>query len=88
MQKQDKGLNPIAFYSRKWKTRNPDETKMSTVDKQAYTVVSSLLHFRYLILGFKVTVFTDHKPLLELFNKPNLSPKRARWFVTIHNFLS
>ena len=31
-------------------------------------------------------VFTDHKPLLELFNKPNLSPKRARWFVTIHDF--
>ena len=39
MQNHDKGLNPIAFYSRKWETRNHDETKLATVDKEAYAVV-------------------------------------------------
>lgn len=86
MQKHGRNLHPIAFFSRKWKTRSPDETKLSTIDKEAYAVVSSLLHFRYLILGFKVVVYTDHKPLVDLFNKPSLSPKRARWSVIINDF--
>ena len=86
MQKWGKNIHPVAFFSRKWKTRSPDETKLSVVDKEAYAVVAALQHFRYMILGYNVTVFTDHKPLLELFNKPNISPRRARWFVTINDF--
>ena len=86
MQKHGRNMHPVAFYSRKWKEKSPDETKMATIDKEAFAVVSSLMHFRYLILGYDVTVYTDHKPLLELFNKPNLSPKRARWAVIIHDF--
>ena len=86
MQKHGRDVHPVAFFSRKWKIRGPDETKMSVIDKEAFAVVSSLMHFRYLILGYKVTVYTDHKPLVELFNKPNLSPKRARWAVIINDF--
>ena len=86
MQKDGKDIHPVAFYSRKWKTRCPNETNWSVVDKEAFAVVASLLHFRYLILGFKVTVFTDHKPLVELFKKPNLSPKRSRWAVVVNDF--
>ena len=62
MQKYGNKIHPVAFFSRKWKTASPDETKMSVVDKEAYAVVASLQHFRYIILGYKVVVFTDHKP--------------------------
>ena len=60
MQKHGRNMHPVAFFSRKWKVRGPDETKMSVVDKEALAVVSSLMHFRYLILGYKVTVYTSH----------------------------
>ena len=86
MQKWGKNVHPVAFFSKKWKRSNPDETKWSVVDKEAYAVVAALQHFKYMILGYKITVYTDHKPLLELFNKPNISPRRARWFVTINDF--
>ena len=86
MQKYGKDMHPVAFFSKKWKTKSPDETKMSVIDKEALAVVSSLMHFRYLIWGYKVTVYTDHKPLIALFSKSNLSPKRARWAVIIHEF--
>ena len=86
MQKCGSDTYPVAFFSRKWKTKGPDETKWAVIDKEAFAVVASLLHFRYLILGFKVTVFTDHKPLVELFKKPNLSPKRSRWAVVVNDF--
>lgn len=86
MQKFEGKLHPIAFYSRKFKTRGSNERLMSVVDKEAFAVVSSLVHFKMLLLGNKVEIFTDHQPLLELFNKPNLSPKRARWFLTLRDF--
>ena len=31
-------------------------------------------------------VFTDLKPLIDLFNRPSISSKRARWFTTINDF--
>ena len=86
MQKYGNKIHPVAFFSRKWKTASPDETKMSVVDKEAYAVVASLQHFRYIILGYKVVVYTDHKPLIDLFNRPSISSKRARWFTTINDF--
>lgn len=86
MQKFDGKLHPIAFYSRKFKTRGSNEHLMSVVDKEAFSVVSALLHFKVLIMGTQVEVLTDHKPLVDLFNKPDLSPKRARWCLTIRDF--
>ena len=86
MQKVDQKFHPIAYFSRKWRSKGPDERLWSVIDKEAYAVVASLKHFRYVLQGYPVTVFTDHKPLLELFNKPDLSPKRSRWFLTIQDF--
>ena len=86
MQKHGKDMHPIAFYSRKWRSGNSVEKNMSVVDKEACAVVDSLVHFKYLVMGCEITVLTDHKPLLELFNKPGLSPKRSRWWLTIQDF--
>ncbi|XP_066941094.1 uncharacterized protein [Macrobrachium rosenbergii] len=85
MQKLEDKLHCIPFYSRKFKTRGNDELSLSRTDKEAFGVVSSLVHFK-MLLGNKVEVLTDHKPLLDLFNKLDLSPTRASWFLTIRYF--
>lgn len=86
MQKSEGKFHPIAFYSKKYKTRGSNERLMTMEDKEAFAVVFSLVHCKMLLLGNEVEVLTDHKPLLDLFNKPDLSPKRARWFLTIRDF--
>ena len=83
MQKLSNKLHPIAFYSRKFKD---SEKKMSVTDREATAVVNSLVHFKYIILGHRITVLTDHLPLLQLFNNPGHSPKRTRMFITIQDF--
>ena len=51
MQKGEKVIHPIVFFLQEM---DPDETKMSTIDKEAYTLNVSLLYFRYLIFGYKI----------------------------------
>ncbi|XP_066953379.1 uncharacterized protein [Macrobrachium rosenbergii] len=78
MQKFGGRLHPIAFYNRKFKTRGSNGRLWWLVDKEAFAVVSSLVPFKMLLMGNQVEVLTDHKPLLDLFNKLDLSLKRAR----------
>ena len=89
MQKEiDTGrLLPVAFYSRKLKYKDPDETKYSVTDKEALAVINSLNHFKYLVLGHEIVVLTDHKPLIDLFNhNVGLSPKRTRYLLILQDF--
>ena len=83
MQEINKMLHPIAFFSRKLKHT---ETRMSTTDREALAVIESLKHFKYLIMGHEIIVLTDHKPVLDIFNKPDLSVNRARMFLTIQDY--
>ena len=59
---------------------------MSTTDREALVVIESLKHFKYLIMGHEIIVLTDHKPVLDIFNKPDLSVNRARMFLTIQDY--
>ena len=77
MQHNDKNqLQPIAYYSRKL---NKAEKEYSVTDKEALAVIASLKHFRYIIFGYKIQVYTDHAAITEIFKNPQLSGKRARW---------
>ena len=75
--KDHKKMNVIAYYSRKM---NQAEINYSVTDKESLAVVASLKHFRYLIFGHRVTVYTDHTAVRGIFNNPTLSGRRARWF--------
>ena len=51
-------------------------------------MVFSCLHFKHFAYGHKVTVITDHKPLVSLFKKSlgSSSPRLARMLLQILNF--
>ncbi len=46
----------------------------------------SLKHFRDIILGYEITVYTDHAAVTELFKGNYLTGKLARWYLTIQEF--
>ena len=56
---------------------NPQEQKLSTLDRELLGIVHALQIYEFLIIGspHPIHIFTDHKPLLHCFTKKgNLSP--------------
>ncbi len=84
MQPDARGKNhAIAYASR---TLNQDEENYSVSHHETLTIVWALKHFRDIILGYPITVFTDHAPVTELFMGRNLTCRLARWYLTIQEF--
>ncbi len=54
--------------------------------QETLAVVWALKHFRNIILGYAITVTTDHAPVTELFKGRNLTGRLARWYLTIQEF--
>ncbi len=73
----------IAYASR---TLNAAESRYSVTHLEALALVWALRHFRDIIYGYQVTVYTDHAALLHLFKGKNLSGRLSRWFLTIEEF--
>ena len=59
-------LQPIVYAS---KTLSQKESNYSNIECELLCVVFSCLHFKHSAYGHKVTVITDHKPLISLFKK-------------------
>ena len=60
---------------------NPQEQKLSTLDRELLGIVHALQIYEFLIIGspHPIHIFTDHKPLLHCFSKKgNLSPRFYR----------
>ena len=60
---------------------NPQEQKLSTLDRELLGIVHALQIYEFLIIGspHPINIFTDHKPLLHCFTKKgNLSPRFYR----------
>ncbi len=49
-------------------------------------MIYGLEHFRDIILGYKIRVWTDHTAIQSLFKHKNLRGRLARWFVTLQNY--
>ncbi len=49
-------------------------------------LVWALKHFRDIIMGYKITVYTDNSPITEKFKGMNLSGRLARWYLTIQTY--
>ena len=83
MQIHDGKYKPIAYYSRKLR---PAELNYHVTDKECLGIIESLKHFRFIIFGNHITVFTDHSAALEMFKNPSASGRRARWFLIAQDY--
>ncbi len=73
----------IAFVSR---VLNSAESKYSVTHLEALAVVWALKHFRDIVYGFPITVYTDHSAVTQLCSRKNLTGRLARWYLTIMQF--
>jgi len=79
----DNHEKPIAFASCKL---NPTQMAWSTIEREAYAVVFALRKFRNFIFGVKVTIFSDHNPLMYLRECAPKSAKLTRWALGLQDF--
>ena len=73
--------NKMKVISYNFRILNPQEQKLSTLDRELLGIVHALQIFEFLIIGspHPIHIFTDHKPLLHCFTKKgNLSPRFSR----------
>ena len=68
------------------KTMNAAQRKYSTTKKELLALLFALEEFRPLILQYEVHVFTDHKPLLGVVQKPTKDSCVQRWTMLIQEY--
>ena len=64
---------------------SPVEQRYSQTEREALGITWELEHFRLYIIGRRVTVITDHRPLLQIFNDPTNRPtaRIERWILRL-----
>ena len=80
---EGKRSHAIAYASR---VLTPAESKYSVTHMEALAVVWALKHFRDIIFGYPVTVYTDHTAVIPLFQGKNSTGRLARWYLTTQQF--
>lgn len=74
---------PIAYISR---TLNESETRYSTIEKELLSIVYACKIFRPYIFGRKFIIYTDHRPLVWLFNLKEPNSKLVRWRLRLEEY--
>lgn len=82
-QDQGKGLQPIAYFSRKL---HGAELNWSTHEKEALAQVLALKEWWCYVEGVQFVLETNHSPLRYLQTQPQLSRKQARWLEFFQQF--
>ncbi len=73
----------IAYASR---VLNSAESKYSVTHLEALGVVWALKHFRDIIYGYPITVYTAQSAVTQLFREKDLTGRLARWYLTVMQF--
>ena len=85
MQKRKGRMRVISYASR---VMNDTEKRYSTTERECLALFWGLKKFKHLILGFKVNILTDHKPITDLYKKREFinNSKFNRWFMAVLEF--
>jgi transposase InsO family protein len=77
----------IGMFSKKLSTA---QQRYSTFDRELLAVYLASLHFRSIIEGRQVTVFTDHRPLVDAFHSPRdfKSSRNQRYMSIISEYIT
>ena len=81
----DGSEHPVAYASR---SLSPAKRNYSHLDKEALAIIFGIGKFHQYICGRKFTLYTDHKPLIHIFNESKSVPAMAsarlqRWALTL-----
>ena len=76
-------LAPVAYYSGNF---GKTQVKWNITEKEAYAIYKSVKKFTFYITGAKTTVFSDHKPLKNFFERGMNITKLDRWSLELQEF--
>mgnify|MGYP006280086663 CR=1 FL=1 len=82
-QDQGKGLQPIAYESRKL---NPAERNYPIHDREMLAIVHALRVWRHYLEGPPVLGITDHDALRHFMTQPHLTRRQARWMEFLQDY--
>ncbi len=68
MQPDARGKNRAIVYESR--TLNPAESNYSVTNQDILVVIWALKHFQDIIIGYPITLYTDHAAVTELFKGP------------------
>ena len=83
LQEHDGWLHPVSFVSR---CISEAQRNYSTTKREAMALLYALQKFRYIVQLYDITVFTDHKPLLGIFQKATKDAALTRWTTAIQEY--
>ncbi len=83
MQDQGKGLQPVAFLSRKMQ---PAERNYPVHEQEELSIHTALKEWRHYLHGQPFKVYTDHRSLTHLFTQPYQSKRQLRWMEFLSEF--
>lgn len=76
-------FHPVAYYSRQ---TTPEERNFHSYELETLAVVCALKKFRVFLLGQVFKVVTDCSALRSTFDKRDLVPRIARWWLALQEF--
>ncbi len=83
MQERNGNAHPIAYA---YRLCTAAEKNYSITERETLVVIYCLEHFRDIIQGYKIKVWTDDTAIQNLFRHKNLRRRLVRWFVTLQNY--
>ncbi|XP_061355817.1 uncharacterized protein LOC133300313 [Gastrolobium bilobum] len=82
-QRKDKVFRTVYYASR---TLTPAQANYTVTEKEMLAVVFACDKFRSYLICSKVTVFTDHSAIKQLFAKKDAKPRLIRWVLLLQEF--
>ena len=81
---EDNKVRIIAYFN---KSLNKTEQKWSAVEREMYAIITAMEMYRPIIADTKVSIYTDHKPLLFLNKLKQTSNMRLnRWAIILSGY--